>query len=323
MSENSLSPRVREFSRSLTMTRYSGSTNQYEPGRARRAVISKPSASALGGLAMIPSPGARLGGQREPYARRDSPTQILARYRSSRRTSPTAELDAAAPGGPTYQSPVLQHWVGSESTKPFLPCELRSTLVHPARAVAFQVLHHFRQRNRRRLRDQQVNMVSGPSRRQQCNVLGVSDAGEVLAHLRDIRNEIETALRAENAMHQDPCVGMRHKHNVPAALPVRGDDAHTPQFICRPFARQRGLRDSRSRYSLPTVETVGLDMPSLPGRSCRSARSLCSVANCFGSGLMPSPCPPCLRGEYAFSHFGNARTFSQISLDIRKLKMPG
>jgi hypothetical protein len=37
-----------------------------------------------------------------------------------------------------------------------------------------------------------------------------------LKHLADVRDQIKAALRAEDAMRQDPCVGVRHARNVGA-----------------------------------------------------------------------------------------------------------
>lgn len=61
-----------------------------------------------------------------------------------------------------------------------------------------------------------MNVVRRASCRQQGDALRVPNASEVFAHLADVRDQIETALRAEDAMRQDPCVGVRHARNVGA-----------------------------------------------------------------------------------------------------------
>ena len=102
----------------------------------------------------------------------------------------------------------------TERAKSLLPCEFRPALVLPVRAVALEVLYYFGQRHRRRKCNQQVNVVRRASRRQQRDSLRAGNAGQVLTHLADIRDQIKTALRAEDAMRQDPCVGVRHVCNL-------------------------------------------------------------------------------------------------------------
>jgi len=64
-----------------------------------------------------------------------------------------------------------------------------------------------------------MNMVRRPSRRQQGDVLGAGYPGEVPAHLPDVGNQIEAAFGAEDAMHQDPCVRVRHSQKLPGISP--------------------------------------------------------------------------------------------------------
>jgi hypothetical protein len=102
----------------------------------------------------------------------------------------------------------------TERAESFLPCEFRPALVLPVRAASLEVLHDLGQRHRRRNCNQQVNVVCRASCRQQGDSLRVRNAGQVLTHLADVRDQIKTALRAEDAVREDPCVGVRHVRNL-------------------------------------------------------------------------------------------------------------
>lgn len=97
----------------------------------------------------------------------------------------------------------------TERTIAFLPRKARH-FVQPSRGISFELLHSFGQRNGRRQRDEQMQMIGSAASGQQRNVFLARDSADVLPEPLRIGDEIGAVFGAEDAMHEVAGVGMRH-----------------------------------------------------------------------------------------------------------------
>ena len=113
---------------------------------------------------------------------------------------------------------LLLRLADTERAVAFLPVEVHSAFVQPARAVALSLLNSLRQWHRRRHVYQEVDVIGCASGGEQGDLFRVRYSGQVSAHFDGIRDEIGPFLRAEDAMHQHPGVRVRHVRRLSGVL---------------------------------------------------------------------------------------------------------
>jgi hypothetical protein len=89
----------------------------------------------------------------------------------------------------------------TERAVALLPCKGRMLLIHPTRTVSLQIAHGLGQLHRWWQVQENMNVVCGTTRRDQGNVFGAGNSGEVSPQRFGLADKGSTLLGAEDAVH--------------------------------------------------------------------------------------------------------------------------